>query len=122
MNTSIITEVAVTTARVPDCKIDLTKPDEIVYRDKGYVGAKPKAIGNATMKRASRFNPLGIKDILRNKRIMKKRCPGERPYGVMKRVMHGGHTRLTELHRVFAQQVMCCFTYNLMQMERIILT
>lgn len=117
--TGIITEAAVTTARVADCNIDLTNSDEIAYRDKGYFGAKPKAKGNATMKRASRFNPLGIRDILRNKRIMKKRAPGERPFAVMHKVMNGGHTLLTEIPRVFVQQIMCCFTYNLMQINRL---
>src|SRR3989344_5193098 len=36
LRTGIIKEVAVTTARTADCSIDLTKPDEIVYRDRGY--------------------------------------------------------------------------------------
>src|SRR3989344_5036911 len=36
----IVKEIAVTTARVHDGAIDLTKSDEIVYRDKGYTGIK----------------------------------------------------------------------------------
>lgn len=120
--TGIITDVAVTTAKTPDNKIDLTNPDEICYRDKGYYGVKPKAKGDGTMQRASRNNPLTPREWLRNKRIMKRRAPGERPFAVMHKVMHGGITLLTELHRVFVQQVMCCFTYNLMQMRRLLLT
>lgn len=118
INTGIITEVAVTTARTHDGKIDLANPDEINYRDRGYSGCPTKAKGDATMKRGK----LSIKDVLRNKRITKKRAPGERPFAVMKRVMKGGHTALTELSRVFVQQVMCCFTYNIIQMERILKT
>ena len=117
---SIVTEVAVTTARVHDGNIDLAKPDEIVYRDKGYFGCGTKAKGDATMKRAARGQPLSIKDKLRNKRISKKRAPGERPFAVIKRVMKGGYTYLTELHRVFFQSMMRYFTYNLFQMARIL--
>lgn len=116
----IVTEVAATTASTHDNVIDLTKPDEICYRDKGYFGSEPKAKGDGTMKRASRNNPLSIRDKLRNKRISKKRAPGERPFAVVKRVMNGGYTLLTELHRVFVQRVMCYFTYNLFQMNRIL--
>ena len=119
LRTGIIKEVAVTTARTADCSIDLTKPDEIVYRDRGYSG-KTKAKGNGTMKRASRFKRLTPRELLRNKRITKIKAPGERPFAVMHKVMHGGKTLLTELHRVFVQQVMCCFTYNLIQIRRLL--
>lgn len=121
LKTGIITKVGVTTARTPDCNLDLANPDEIVYRDRGY-SQKTKAKGNATMKRASKNKKLSPKEWLRNKRIMKKKAPGERPFAVMQNVMNGGKTLLTELHRVFVQQVMCCFTYNLIQMRRLILT
>jgi len=117
-----ITELAVTTAKVHDAQIDLAKEDEIVYRDKGYFGAKTKAKGDATMKRNVRGNKINIKDKLRNKRITKIRSPGERPFGVIKNVMHGGHTRLTELHRVFTQQLINCFVYNLLQLKRLATT
>lgn len=115
----IVTELAVTTASVHDSNIDLAKPDEIVYRDKGYFGSRTKAKGDATMKRATRDHPLSIRDKLRNKRISKKRAPGERPFAVVNRVMKGGYTYLTELHRVFFQSMMRYFTYNLFQMTRI---
>jgi len=116
----IVTELAVTTASVHDGKIDLAKPDEIVYRDKGYFGCGTKAKGDATMKRATRGHPLSIRDKLRNKRISKKRAPGERPFAVLDRVMRCSCTYLTEFHRVFSQSVMRYFTYNLIQMARIL--
>lgn len=114
-----ITELAVTTASVHDNCIDLSKEDEIVYRDKGYFGATPKARGDATMKRAVRGRKLTIREILRNKRITKIRSVGERPFAVLKNVLRGGHTMYTELHRVFTQQFMHCFVYNLLQLARV---
>ena len=116
----IVTELAVTPANVHDGKIDLAKSDEIVYRDRGYFGCGTKAKGDATMKRAARGHPISIRDKLRNKRISRKRSPGERPFAVVKRVMIGGSTMLTELHRVFVQSMMRYFTYNLIQMRRIL--
>ena len=118
----LIKRVAITTARIADNRIDLSEPDEILYRDKGYYGAKPKAKGDATMDKALRNKSLTIRQRLRNKRIVRKRSPGERPFAVMTRVINGGHTRLTKTYRVFVQQVMCCITFNLMQMKRILQT
>lgn len=119
MKNNLITELAVTTASVHDSKIDLTEYDEIIYRDKGYFGAKPKGKGDATMDRAVRGRPLTIWQKLRNKRITRKRSPGERPFAVIKNVMNGGHTLYTELHRVFTQQLLNCFVYNLIQLKRL---
>ena len=121
LKTGIIKTVGVTTARTPDGNLDLANPDEVVYRDRGYP-QKTKAKGNGTMKRASKNKKLTPKEWLRNKRIMKKKAPGERPFAVMRNVMNGGKTLLTELHRVFVQQVMCCFTYNLIQIRRLLTT
>ncbi|HLC62788.1 MAG TPA: IS5 family transposase [Candidatus Nanoarchaeia archaeon] len=121
LKTGIIKTVGVTTASTADCNLDLANPDEVVYRDRGYSG-KTKAKGNATMKKASKNKKLSPKEWLRNKRIMRKKAPGERPFAVMHNVMNGGKTLLTELYRVFAQQVMCCFTYNLIQMRRLLST
>jgi len=115
----IVTELAVTTARVHDSQIDLTKPDEIAYRDKGYFGAKCKAKGDATMDKAVRGRKLTIRQKLRNIRISKTRSRGERPFAVIKNVFKGGHTLYTELHRVFTQQFMNCFVYNLLQLKRL---
>lgn len=121
LKTGIIEELAVTTASVHDSKIDLMSPEDIAYRDKGYFGAKTKARGDATMKKGVRGQKnLSPSDQLRNKRISRKRAPGERPFGVMKRVMRGGFTYLTELHRVFVQELIGCLTYNLLQMKRLL--
>jgi len=80
----LIRELETTPAKVHDSRVDLSKPGEVVYRDKGYF-AEPRGY-DATMKRASRDHPLGIRDRLRNKRINRKRAPGERPFAVIKLV------------------------------------
>ncbi len=49
-------------------QIVLSQPGEIVYRDLGYFEVACKGY-NATMKRAVRDHPLGIRDKMRNKRI-----------------------------------------------------
>ena len=108
----IIKELAVTTARVPDNAIDLTKPDEIVYRDKGYTGTKTNAIGNGTMKRGN----LTPHEHLRNKRIQSKRSQGEHPFGTIHRAMNGGETKLTTISRVFVQQLFVVAAYNLFRL------
>lgn len=105
----IIEEVAVSTAKTHDGAIDLAKPDDIMYRDKGYTGINTKAKGNGTMKRGK----LDIRGKLRNKRITKQRAEGEHPLGVMKRCFNAGRTRLTTVYRVFIQQVFVCIAYNL---------
>ena len=119
MGNDFITEFAVTTAKVHDNNIDLSKEDEIVYRDKGYSGAPTIAKGNASMKKAARGKKLSVKDMLRNDRISRKRKIGERPYAVIKVVMNGAHTLYTEIHRVFTQQLLNCFVFNLFQLRRI---
>ncbi|GAB4317998.1 MAG: hypothetical protein Kow0019_19370 [Methanobacteriaceae archaeon] len=50
---------------------------------------------NATMKRAVRDHPLGIRDKLRNQRIARKRSAGERPYAVIKNIFKSGHQLVT---------------------------
>jgi len=63
----------------------------------------------ASMKRGS----LTPHEQLRNKRISKKRCRGEHPYGTMHRSFKAGRTKLTTLPRVFVQHVFVCIAYNL---------
>ena len=104
----LITEMAVTTARVHDSKVDLTNPDEIAYRDKAYCAQKCKAKGNAAMKKGN----LSIKDKMRNKRITKIRCRGEHQYGAMTRMQNAGTTKLTTVARVYIQQIFTCMVYN----------
>lgn len=121
LKTGIIEELAITTASIHDSKIDLMNPKDIAYRDKGYFGAKTRAKGDATMKRKVRGQErLSVPDWRRNKRISKKRSPGERPFAVKTRVMKGGFTFLTELHRVFVQELFGCFAYNLLQLGRLL--
>lgn len=108
----IIEELAVTTARVSDNAIDLAKPDDIVYRDKGYTGTKTKALGDGTMKRGN----LSSHEHLRNKRIQSKRSQGEHPFGTIHRAMNGGETKLTTVYRVFVQQIFVFAAYNLFRL------
>jgi len=104
----IIEEVGVSTAKTFDGNVDLSEPDEVMYRDKGYSGRIPRAKGNGTMKKGN----LSPKDILRNKRITKKRCRVEHPYGTIVRSFKGMKTKLTTLPRVFVQHVFVCIAYN----------
>jgi len=106
--TKIITEVAVSTAKTFDGNIDLANEDEIIFRDKGYSGSGTKAKGNGSMKKGK----LTPHEHLRNKRISKKRCRGEHPYGTMHRSFKAGRTKLTILARVFVQHVFVCIVYN----------
>ncbi len=55
-----------TTASFHDSKVDLSEGNEVVYRDRGYFGAKSKGY-DKTMKRAANEHPLGMSCILRNK-------------------------------------------------------
>lgn len=113
LETKLIKEVAGTTASAHDNEIDLFEEDEIGYRDKAYTGVKSKAKGNGSMKRGN----LSPRDELRNKRISKKRCRGEHPFGTMFLSMHAGYTRLTTNGRVFVQQVFVCAAYNLLRLK-----
>lgn len=107
--TKMIEDIEVTPANVHDGKVDLSFENEIIYRDRGYSGMKPKAKRDATMKRG-KFNR---KDYLRNKRISKTRVRGEHPYGMLVRKFKGGTTKLTTNLRVKAQQTIVCLNYNI---------
>ena len=109
----IIEEIAVTTAKTHDGAIDLAKPDDIIYRDRGYSGINTKAKGDGTMKKGN----LDIRQKMRNKRITKKRAEGEHPFAAIERCLKGGKTRLTTVYRVFIQQVFVCFAYNLHRLK-----
>jgi len=89
VNYGLIRELETTPANVHDSRVDLSREGEVVYRDKGYFGVEPKGY-NATMRRGVRGHPLGIRDRLRNRRISRKRAPGERPFAVIKRVFNAG--------------------------------
>ena len=98
-----------TSANVHDSRVDLSRVGEVVYRDKGYQGVKPRGY-DVTMKRASRDHPLSILDRLR------ERCPGERPFAVIKRVFGSGHVLVTSLSRVRVKLVFACLGFNLLQL------
>ncbi len=68
------------------------------------------------MKRSVRGHPIGIWDILRNKRISKKRAPGERPYAVIKNVFKSAHILVTTVARVGVKMVFASFGFNLYQL------
>ena len=112
----LIRDLEATTARVHDSQVDLSRPGEVVYRDKGYFGVKPQGY-DATMKRAVRSRPLGIRDRLRNRRINRKRAPGERPFALIKRVFHAGHVLVTTVQRVHVKIMFSCFCFNLIQLK-----
>ena len=114
----LIREFDLTTASTHDNNIDLTKQnDDTVYRDKGYFGVKPHPnVRDMTMKRAGRGRPLTKQEKKYNKAIAKIRSPGERIFSVLRRVFHGGRTRVKNLQRVTVQEAMNCFAYNLYQL------
>ncbi len=111
----LIRAIETTTASVHDSQVDLTNPGEVAYRDKGYFGTVSKGF-SATMRRSVRGHPIGIKDILRNKRISRKRAPGERPYAVIKNLFKSGHTMVTTVSRVGVKMVFAAFGFNLFQL------
>ena len=111
-----VEDLAVTTASVHDNKIDLAKPDEVIYRDRGYSGSGTKAKGDATMKRGK----LSVWDKMRNKRITVKRNQGEHPFGTINRSLHGGSTKLTMLGRVFVQTAFVFAAYNVYRLAGLV--
>ena len=111
----LIRSLQTTTASVHDSQIDLSEKGEVVYRDRGYFGAEPKGF-DATMQRGVRGHPIGIRDILRNKRISRKRSPGERPYAVIKNVFHYAHTNVTTVVRAHVKMMFAAFSFNLYQL------
>ena len=65
---------------------DPSKPGEVVYRDKGYFGVRPRGY-DATMRRGVRGHPLGVLDRLRNRRISRRRASAERAFAVLCRAV-----------------------------------
>ncbi|MDI6721058.1 MAG: transposase, partial [Candidatus Aenigmarchaeota archaeon] len=118
VDNGLIREFDTTTASTHDNNVDLTEyGDDAVYRDKGYAGVAPHpGVKDMTMKKAARGRPLTKQEKKYNKAIAKMRAPGERPFAVLRRVFHGGHTRVKNLQRVTVQEAMDCFAYNLYQL------
>jgi len=115
-DTSLIREFKTTTASVHDNQIDLSQPGEVVYRDKGYFGTKPKGY-DATMKRGVRAHPMTTSDRERNKRIMRKRARVERPYAMIKDVFHLSILKVTTVARVHLKMLFACLNFNLHQLR-----
>ena len=111
----LIRDLETTPANVHDSRVDLSRPGEVVYRDKGCFGVEPRGY-DATMRRGVRGRPLGIRGRLRNRRINRKRAPGERPFAVIKRVFNAGHVLVTTVPRVHVKMVFACFCFNLVQL------
>jgi IS5 family transposase len=111
----LIRELETTPANVHDSRVDLSREGEVVYRDKGYFGVESRGY-SATMRRGVRGRPLGIRDRLRNRRINRKRAPGERPFAVIKRVFDAGHVLVTTVPRVRVKMVFACLCFNLVQL------
>jgi len=114
----MIRDIETTTASVHDSQVDLSNPGEVVYRDKGYFGAPAEGY-DATMKRATRGHPLDIRDEMRNKRISRKRAPGERPFAVIKRVFNAAYVRVTTVARVAVKMIFTAFAFDLYQLRTI---
>jgi IS5 family transposase len=117
-NHGLIRDLEVTPANVHDNAIDLSKPGEVVYRDKGFHGVKPRG-WDATMRRGARGHPLSIWDRLRNARISRRRAPGERPFAVIKRVFGSGHVLVTTVSRVRVKMVFACLGFDVVQLGRL---
>jgi transposase, IS5 family len=71
------------------------------------------------MKKATRGYKLGIRDILRNKRISKKRSYIERCFAVMKRSHKAGHVLVTTVARAGMKFMMSAFVYNQVQLRHL---
>lgn len=112
MDYHLIRKYETTTASLHDGNVDLAKPNEVTYRDRGYTGKKTKAKGNASMKRGN----LTQKEKMRNQRISRKRVPGERPFAVIKNVFNGARTKVKTLARVDIKEMFKCFAFNLYQL------
>jgi len=111
----LIRDLETTPANVHDSRVDLSREGEVVYRDRGFFGVEPRGY-DATMRRGVRGRPLGIRDKLRNRRINRRRAPGERPFAVIKRVFDAGHVLVTTVPRVNVKMVFACFCFNLVQL------
>jgi len=111
----LIRDIETTTASLHDSQVDLSVEGNVVLRDKGYFGVKPKG-DDFTMKRATVGHPLNDIDKLRNSLISKLRSPGERPYSVIKRLFRAGHVLVTTVQRVHVKMVFTVMAFDLCQL------
>jgi IS5 family transposase len=112
----LIRGVETTTASVHDSQVDLGIEGIPRYADKGYDGSKTRGY-DASMKKATRGHKLGIRDLLRNGRISKKRSHIERCFAVIKRGHNAGHVLVTTVARAGIKFMMSAFVYNLIQLK-----
>ena len=112
---NLIRDLETTPANIHDSQVDLAKENFVIYKDKGYFGVPSKGF-DATMKRATPGRKLTIRDKLRNKRISKKRAPGERPFAVIKNIFKAGHVLVTTLARVNIKMIFAAIAFNLYQL------
>ncbi len=68
------------------------------------------------MDKAARNHTLTVDKIRRNLRVTRKRSPGERPYSVIKGVMHGRHTFVSTIRRYRVKAMFLCLGYNALTM------
>jgi len=116
MDHGLVRALETTTASVHDNQVDLSRKDEVMFSDKGYFGAPCNGF-DAGMRRGVRGHPLGIRDKLRNKRIARKRSPGERPFAVIKNIFGLGHVRVTTVARTGVKMLFACFVFNMYQLR-----
>jgi IS5 family transposase len=101
LKSNVIYDYKVTTASLHDININLTKEEEVDYKDRGY-SKKEFHQYNGVMTKSSRNHPINIHEKRRNKRISSKRSPGEIPYTIIENLTDK-KTKLTEIKRVKIQ-------------------
>ena len=68
-----------------------------------YFGAETKGY-DAVMRKATRGHPLSYRDVIRNKRISRKRSPAERYFAFTKKGCKAGHVAVAAI-RVRAKMI-----------------
>jgi len=69
------------------------------------------------MQRKIRGKKLNIREKQRNKRIRRKRAPGERPYAMIKQIFKSAHVLVTTLKRAAVKMIFTAISYNLQQLK-----
>ncbi len=110
-----IRKMAVTTANVNDCLVQLVEKGDIkAYRDKGYFNAPlPDGVLNGTLFRTPPKRKMPSRTSFRNRMLAKVRGCGERPFAVIKRVFHGERTYVKRLDRVRIKEMFKGMAFNL---------
>ena len=112
----LIRDLEITPANVHDNQVDLTKPGEVGYKDKGYSGQKTLSY-DGIIKKKPKGRKLSFKDAHRNNRISKKRCKVERHYAIIKRVFNSGHMLVTTIPMVRVKMMFALFCFNIYQLQ-----